>query len=453
MVECGVVRVYLQEGERGVANAGSACELFAKEIFMRWKLFSTVSAVALVGFPVWLAGVLVEAAKERTSGHAYRGSAFHRDLLTLDSHVDIPPTYTRIAAHDPGQRTRLQVDLPKMEEGGLDAAFFIVYVGQSARSETNDARAKADALVKFDAIHRMTDELYSDRIGLAMHPSEVETIHASGRKVAMIGIENGYVIGRDISLLQTYFDLGARYMTLAHVGHNDLADSSMPRFDLGDKEKEHGGLSALGREAVREMNRLGMMVDVSHISDEAMMEATALSDAPVVASHSATRALADHPRNMSDTQLQAVAAKGGVIQIVAFSTYVKADPGRIAASLALRNRIAHEQGAARFSYLAHGQLAAFKEGMAEINVRFPRATLSEFVDHIDHAVQVVGIDHVGISSDFDGGGGVVGWEDASETGNVTAELVRRGYSADDIQKLWSGNMLRVWSAVEAAATR
>lgn len=420
---------------------------------MRWKLFGTVSAAALVGLPVWLASELVERARDRADVIASQGTAFHERLLTLDSHVDIPPTYTQIAAHDPGHRTALQVDLPKMDEGGLDAAFFIVYVGQSARNEANDARAKADALVKFDAIHRMTDELYPKRIGLAYFPSDVADIHATGRKVAMIGIENGYVIGRDLSLLETYFDLGARYMTLAHVGHNDLSDSSMPRFDLGDKEEEHGGLSELGRDAVREMNRLGMMVDVSHISDAAMMEATALSSVPVIASHSAVRALADHPRNMSDEQLRAIAAKGGVVQLVAFSTYIKADPGRIAASLALRNEIAKLRGAARFSYLAHGKLPAFIDGMAEIDRKFPRATLSDFVDHIDHAVKVMGIDHVGISSDFDGGGGVVGWDDASETANVTAELVRRGYSRTDIEKIWNGNLLRVWAEVEAAAQR
>ncbi|MEQ9519932.1 MAG: dipeptidase [Parvibaculum sp.] len=420
---------------------------------MRLPLFVIASVVALVGFPIWLASELAEVARHRTDAASTPDAAFHARLLTLDSHVDIPPTYTQTEAHDPGLRTELQVDLPKMDEGGLDAAFFIVYVGQSARNEVNDARAKVDALVKFDAIHRMTDELYANQIGLALRPADVSAIHETGRKVAMIGIENGYVIGRDLSLLQSYFDQGARYMTLAHVGHNDLADSSMPRMDLGDKETEHDGLSALGRDAVREMNRLGMMVDVSHISDDAMMEATALSQAPVIASHSATRALADHPRNMSDDQLQAIASRGGVVQMVAFSTYVKADPGRIAASIMLRNRIAQLRGVARFSYLAHGKLPAFVDGMAEIDRQFPRATLSDFVDHIDHAVRVMGIDHVGISSDFDGGGGVVGWDDASETGNVTAELLRRGYVHDDIQKLWSGNLLRVWSEVEAVARR
>lgn len=410
---------------------------------MRIAAFVAGLVVFVVG-PIWLAFDLVSAVSP---------AGLHARVLTLDTHVDIPPTYTRTPDVDPGRLTRLQVDLPKMEKGGLDAAFFIVYVGQTERTEENYARAQADALVKFDAIHAMTDRLYSDRIGLAVSPSEVAGVAASGRKVAMIGIENGYVIGRDLSLVSDYFERGARYMTLAHVGHNDIADSSMPRLDLGDPPAEHGGLSAFGRDVVREMNRLGMMVDISHISHDAMMQAVALSAAPVIASHSATKALADHPRNLTDEQMRALAAKGGIAQIVAFSTYVKADPARTAAAIQLRNRIAREQGAARFSYLAHGKLPSFVEGMAEINRLYPRATLGEFVDHIDHAVKMMGIDNVGISSDFDGGGGVIGWDNAAETGNVTAELVRRGYTDAEIEKLWSGNFLRVWQEIENVADR
>jgi membrane dipeptidase len=409
-------------------------------------LITAVLAV-LVGLG-WLAFELVDEA-----GQTRGFSRVHGPVLTLDTHVDIPPTYTTLPEVDPGLETRLQVDLPKMERGGLDAAFFIVYVGQTARTEENYAAAREAALVKFNAIHAMTDALYPSRIGLASTPADVLDIYGSGRKVAMIGIENGYVIGTDLSLVEEYYDRGARYMSLGHVGHNDIADSSMPRIDLGDAPAEHGGLSDFGREVVNEMNRLGMMVDISHASHDAMMQAVELSEAPVIASHSSTMTLANHPRNLTDDQMRALAAKGGIAQIVAFSTYVKADPGRTAAGMALRNRIAQEQGAPRFSYLAHGKLPEFREGMAEINRLYPRATLAQFVDHIDHAVKVMGIDHVGISSDFDGGGGVVGWDDASETGNVTAELLKRGYTYEEIEKLWSGNFLRVWSEVDAVAAR
>ncbi len=412
------------------------------------KIALVLGGVVLIGGPIWLAAELLQSAS--VEGTLAR---VHRDVLTLDTHVDIPPTYTRTPDVDPGLRTRLQVDLPKMDAGGLDAAYFIVYVGQTARTAENYARAKVDALVKFDAIHAMTDVLYSDQIGLAANAADVRAIHNSGRKVAVIGIENGYVIGQDISLVENYFNRGARYMTLAHVGHNDIADSSMPRLDLGDAPAEHGGLSAFGRDVVREMNRVGMMVDISHISQDAMMQAVALSAAPVIASHSATAHIADHPRNLTDEQMRALAAKGGIAQIVAFSTYVKADPARTMAGLQLRNRIAQAQGAARFSYLAHGKLPEFVEGMEEINRLYPRATLAQFVDHIDHAVSVMGIDQVGISSDFDGGGGVIGWDNAAETANVTAELLRRGYSEQDIAKLWGKNFLRVWAEVEAVSER
>jgi len=399
-----------------------------------------------VAAPIWLAAHLAQSAS--VDGELAR---VHGQVLTIDSHVDIPPTYTRTPDVDPGRRTGMQVDLPKMEEGGLDAAFFIVYVGQTSRTVENYARATVDALVKFDAIHAMTDTLYPDMIGLAATPDDVRRIHEQGRKVAVIGIENGYVIGTDISRVADFYERGARYMTLAHVGHNDIADSSMPRLDLGDAAVEHGGLSAFGREVVAEMNRVGMMVDISHISRDAMMQALELSTAPVIASHSATMVLADHPRNLDDDQMRALAAKGGVAQMVAFSSYVKIDPARTMAGMQLRNSIAEAQGAPRFSYLAHGKLPEFVAGMAEINRLHPRASLSEFIDHIDHAVAVMGIDHVGISSDFEGGGGVIGWNNAAETANVTAELLARGYSQEDIAKLWGGNILRVWAEVDVVA--
>ena len=413
------------------------------------RIFAFILGGALiVAGPVWLAAHLAQSAS--VDGALAR---VHGEVFTLDSHVDIPPTYTRTPDVDPGLRTGMQVDLPKMEEGGLDAAFFIVYVGQTARTMENYARATVDALVKFDAIHAMTDVLYPDLIGLAATPDDVRRIHGEGRKVAVIGIENGYVIGKDISRIADFYERGARYMTLAHVGHNDIADSSMPRLDLGDAPAEHGGLSAFGRDVVAEMTRVGMMVDISHISRDAMMQALELSAAPVIASHSATMVLADHPRNLDDDQMRAISAKGGVAQMVAFSSYVKIDPARTMAGIQLRNSIAQAQGAARFSYLAHGKLPAFVAGMAEINRLHPRASLSEFIDHIDHAVSVMGIDHVGISSDFEGGGGVIGWSNAAETANVTAELLARGYAQEDIAKLWGGNILRVWAEVDVVAQR
>ncbi|WP_321394428.1 dipeptidase [Emcibacter sp.] len=420
-------------------NRGS----WAVKVFFRTVIifFATAGAVAFTSAAGAKAGDLTEADVK----------VIHDRLFTVDSHVDIPLNYTETPQTDPGQASDMQVDLGKMQKGGLDSGFFIVYVGQTERTPENYAGAKADALRKFSLIHRMTDELYPDRIGLAYHPDEVDSIAASGRKVAMIGIENGFVIGKDLSLLEKYYDLGGRYMTLAHMGHNDICDTSTPSEELGDDEEEHGGLSAFGREVIDEMNRLGMMVDVSHISEKSMRQAIAHSKAPVIASHSSVRALADHPRNLTDDQMRLLAEHGGVVQIVALSAYIKVDPARRAAYQALEAKVAAAYGDAEFDEARHENTPEMKQGLEELDRDFPKATVSQYVDHIDHAVKVMGIDHVGISSDFGGGGGIVGWDNAAETENVTRELLSRGYGEKDIAKIWSGNLLRVWRQVENVA--
>lgn len=333
-----------------------------------------------------------------------RARAIHERVLTLDTHVDIPLNLA--TSEFMADKADAQVNLDLMAGGGLDAAFFIVYVGQTRRDEVGYLGAKADALAKFDAIHRMTDFLHADRIGLATTAAEVRDLHAQGKLVALIGMENGYVTGQDLSLLEVYRDKGARYMTLVHNGHNDIGDSAQPRTDLGDATEEHGGLSEFGVRVVDELNRLGILVDISHVSRATMLEATSRSKAPVIASHSSVAAVHPHPRNMDDEQLLALRDNGGVVQIVAFDAYLKAGGG---------------------------------------------ATVTDFVDHIDHAVRLIGVDHVGISSDFGGGGGVVGWNGAGESINVTLELVSRGYSEVDIGKLWGGNVLRILEAAEAVA--
>ncbi len=387
-----------------------------------------------------------------------RARGIHERVLTVDTHDDIPFTFaTPGEGNDPGIRDGRQVTLPKMREGGLDAGFFIVYVGQMDRRnpEVYDSAATL-ARTKFEAIHRMTDTLYADQIGLAYTPDDLERIHAEGRLVAAIGIENGFVIGRDLGLLREFYDRGARYMTLAHNGHNDISDSAQPRLDFGDVREEHGGLSAFGEEVVAEMNRLGMMVDVSHISKNAMLHAVRISQAPVMASHSSTIAVADHPRNMDDDQLRAMRDNGGVVQITALGAFVKVDaPEKGEAVRALREEMGITPGGGGFGQalarLTDEQRAEYDRRMAEINEQWPPASVQDFVDHVDHAVSVAGIDHVGLSSDFDGGGGIVGWQDASETFNVTRELVSRGYTEEQIAQLWSGNVLRVWREVERVA--
>lgn len=381
-----------------------------------------------------------------------RARRIHEAVLTIDTHDDIPFDFATPAV-DPLNADR-QVNLEKMRAGGLDVAFFVVYVPQGPRTPAGYRAATDSALRKFGAIHRMAEELYPDLVEIAYRADDVERIHASGKLVAAIGIENGYVIGRDLSLLARYHELGARYMTLAHNGHNDIADSAQPQDRLGDAPEEHDGLSSFGERVVAEMNRLGIMVDVSHVSKDAALDAIRVSRAPVIASHSAARALADHVRNLDDETLLALRDNGGVVQVVAYPGFVKIQPPERAQALAeLRYNNGFPGGGGPDSMVGMSAQEQFNytQGIQMLDVRFPPANVSNFVDHIDYVVRLIGIDHVGISSDFDGGGGVVGWRDASQTFNVTLELVRRGYSEEEIRKLWGANLLRVWREVERVA--
>ena len=345
-----------------------------------------------------------------------RARGIHDRVITLDTHADIN-TSNFTATNNYTQDLDTQVNLPKMETGGLDVAWFIVYTGQGPLDEEGYAAAYANAIDKFDAIHRLAEEIAPDKIELAYTSADVRRIAASGKKVAMIGIENAYPIGTDMSRIEEFYDRGGRYMSLAHNGHSQFSDSQ-----TGEATNDylHGGLSQMGRQAIAEMNRLGVMIDVSHPSKDSIMQSIELSRAPVIASHSSARALTDHTRNLDDEMLYAIRDNNGVAQATAFHTYVNE---------------------ARRSFLAEGN----------DNVLAPVATVSDFIDHVDYMVELIGLDHVGISSDFDGGGGIEGWNDASETFNVTLELVRRGYTEEEIARLWSGNLLRVLDEVQRIA--
>ncbi|MBI1179418.1 MAG: membrane dipeptidase [Alphaproteobacteria bacterium] len=376
----------------------------------------------------------------------------HRRILTLDTHVDIPEDYAT-PAHDPSVRGDMQVDLPKMREGGLDAAFFIVYVAQGPLTEEGYADAYGKAVAKFEAIHRQS-ALYGDQIELATSPEDVERIVAKGKLAACIGVENLYPIGTDLSKIEEFYRRGARYMSLTHAGDDQFADSANALGHLDEPSPHtHGGLTDLGRAAIAEMNRLGVMVDVSHSSEQSTLQAIAASRAPVIASHSALRALNDIPRNLSDRALKALAAKGGVAQIVAFDNYLKMPPPeKVAATKALREELGLTSAEA-WRDITPETRATYMARLKQLHAKYGRASVSDLVDHIDHAVKVAGIDHVGIASDFGGGGGIEGYDDASQAPNVTRELLKRGYSEADIAKLWGGNLLRVWRAVEAAADK
>jgi membrane dipeptidase len=315
-----------------------------------------------------------------------RARQIHDRIIILDTHIDIPPEFATDAV-DPGELGPFQVDLPKMEQGGLNTGFFIVYVGQTARTEQNYAQAQEEAMTKFNGIRRMTNELYPERIELAYSVADVRRIRKASKLVALIGIENGYVIGKDLSLLKTYYDLGGRYITLAHVGHNDIADSSSANADNGDEAVEHNGVSEFGREVIAEMNRLGIMVDVSHVSKQSMLDAARLSEAPIIASHSSVKSLMDVSRNMDDEELLALKENGGVVQITAVDFFVKQHPPeKDALYVAYYDEVSKDPGLSPKEVVEK-----VSQRVTELDEKWPKATVSEFVDHIDYAVNLIGI--------------------------------------------------------------
>lgn len=426
-----------------------------------------------------------------------KARAIHRRTLTLDTHVDIDPRNFQVGAFNYGQRLTTQVDLTKMEEGGLDAVFFSIFVGQPARGAGQDsagyAAAYAGDTAKFNAVHRLAEEIAPTRISIARTADDARRLFKQGKKIAFMGVENGYGIGTDITRVKEFYDRGARYMSLAHNNPSQLSDSNTGE---GDGFWEWHGLSPLGKQVIAEMNKWGIMIDVSHPSRESMAQSLELTRAPIIASHSAVRALCDVSRNLADDQLKALAANGGVIQVVAFRGYIKCDPkgdaARTKALADLRTEFGMTgtatlparsappgaqtailasnkcapiggRGAAagtpvdsQLAALPEAQRSAYSGKLQAIDEKYPRqavANVQDLVDHIDYAVKLIGIDHVGISSDFDGGGGVEGYNCALDAINVTRELVRRGYTEQQIGQIWGGNLLRVLGEVEHVAKK
>lgn len=394
-----------------------------------------------------------------------KAKRIHNSVITLDTHNDIN-TKNFTDSINYSQRLDTQINLPKMEEGGLDVSWLIVYTGQDSLNTEGYEKAKTNAMDKFEAIHRLCEIYATDKIELAYTSSDVRRIVASGKKVAMIGVENAYPIGEDLSAFEQYWDLGARYISLSHNGHSQFSDSN-----TGEKDSVwlHNGLSDLGKEAIKEMNRLGIMIDVSHPSKEAMKQMIELSKAPIIASHSSARALCDHSRNLDDEQLKLMKENGGVVQTVAFSSYLNTEKHEKRAAY-MKGLYKHVADSLEIAWFERSQLPSLTDSQKDIFMdNYPKViklskelattrtdapegvNVADFVDHIDYMVKLIGIDHVGISSDFDGGGGIAGWSDASETFNVTLELVKRDYTEEDIAKLWSGNLLRVLDEVQNLA--
>jgi microsomal dipeptidase-like Zn-dependent dipeptidase len=396
-----------------------------------------------------------------------KATEIHDRVLTLDTHNDINvKNFTDTINYT--QELDNQVNLPKMKKGGLDVSWFIVYTGQGELTEEGYEKAYENAMSKFNAIHKLTNEIAPEEIELAVTSAQAREINSRGKKVAMIGIENGYPVGTDINRVKEFYDLGARYMSLSHNGHSQLCDSNTGE---ADNIWLHNGVSELGAEVIKEMNKWGMMIDVSHPSKEAIRDMIELTKAPIIASHSSCRALCDHSRNLDDEQLQWMKENGGVVQTVAFSSYVNTEKDKAYsdASRAILNAVADENNFEMKSwnevrkmekdeqdaYIAkYFEIRKLAKPRIESSTDMPEpVNVADFVDHIDYLVEKIGLEHVGISSDFDGGGGVDGWNDASETLNVTIELVRRGYTEAQIDQLWSGNLLRVLDEVDAIAKK
>lgn len=395
-------------------------------------------------------GLISCAGEEETVQDELQAEQIHEQALTVDTHCDTPMMmvgggYDMGVYHAATDERRGRIDLPRMQEGGLDAEFFAAFVGQGPLTAEGYAEAESRARKAIQAVHQMCDD-YPEMVSLAVSPEDARRLEAEGKIAAYIGMENGYPIGKDLSKVQTFYDMGVRYITLCHSSDNDICDSSTDR-----RNPEDQGLSEFGRQVVDECNRLGIMVDISHASDQSFYDVLEKSKAPVIASHSSCRALCGHPRNLTDDMIKALAEKGGVIQICFVSSFVRETPPNPEREKALA---ALEEKYGSYRDIKDEETRnKLRQEYRQIYEKYPaaEATVYDVIDHVDHVVELVGVDHVGFGTDFDGGGGVEGCNDVSEMPNLTRELIDRGYTEEDIYKIWGGNLLRVFENVTAAA--
>ena len=379
-----------------------------------------------------------------------RALSIHKKVLTLDTHADTPlrmiePGFSMSDRHDPNE-TGSKVDYPRMIEGGLDAIFFAAFVAQDIRNDKGNFRAKNLCVQMIDSILSSIQQ-NSDVVGLALNPEDAYSLEKEGKRAIYIGIENGYPIGEDLSNIETYYKKGVRYITLVHSSNNDLADSA-----TDPAGPEHNGISEFGSKVVKEMNRLGIMVDVSHGSDAVFYDAIKISKAPIIATHSNARSVTNHKRNMTDDMLKLIAKNGGVVQLTMLSNYLRDPVPNITAEKLKKELLSSIKPIDQMTTL---EKETMRKRLNEIDDKYPiaPANLKNVVDHIDHIVNVAGIDHVGIGCDFDGGGGINGVFDVSQVMNITIELVKRGYNEDQIAKIWGGNLIRVFSEVQTIARK
>ncbi len=400
-----------------------------------------VAALLLAG----LSGTSMAQTPSITEKQKEKAAKIHAKVLTIDTHADVPINMMKdgfdVAARHNFDDDGSQIDFPRMKEGGMDAMFFAVYLGQGRRTPEATAEAKEKALAIFDKIHKAV-AANPDVAGIATTPKDAYELQKEGKRAVFFGMENGWPVGNDLANLKQYYDLGLRYITLSHSANNDICDSS-----TDPDGPEYNGLSPFGEKVVQEMNRLGIMVDISHVSDSTFYDVMRLTKAPAIASHSSCRALCDHPRNMTDDMIKTLAKNGGVIQINFVPDFLrKASQQQELSMKAIRLKM-------RQVDLSDDDKKALYQEIKDMRAKYAgdMPTVADAVNHIEHVIKLVGVDHVGIGMDMDGGGQVIGCRDVSEIGNITAELVRRGYSEKDIEKIWGGNVMRVLAATEKVA--
>ena len=419
-------------------------------IYNLFELISLKSIMKILLLSVSFMFLLISNKPASKESLIQKAARIHNSVLTIDTHCDTPMNLTRsdynLAERHDAIISGTKVDLPRMKEGGLDAQFFAVFLSQGPRTETGHVNANHKAFEIIKSIYKSV-EASPELAQLARTPEDAYSIEKTGKRAIYIGIENGYAIAHDLGMIEKFWQLGVRYITLCHTLNNDICDSSTDK-----NGPEYNGLSPFGIKVVNEMNRVGMIVDVSHISDSSLYNVLRITKTPVIASHSCSRAICDNPRNLTDDGLRAISKNGGVIQMCILSDYVKTpdpNPARDSAKAVLRLKYHNFDG------LTSEQEKTAWDEYRETMKKFPQklATVQDVVDHIDHIVKVAGIDHVGIGTDFDGGGAVSGCFDVSEMGNITLELVKRGYTEEQIRKIWGGNFIRVFKAVLKGAKK
>jgi membrane dipeptidase len=418
---------------------------------LRWFLFASVltGTGALAASPESPSSVLPLASDAGTDAP---GRAIHERILTLDSHVDV---IVPGAASEYGAGQTDRADLDKLRRGGIDAIALAIAVGPGPRTPEGVAAARAEADSKLAVIRRFIQD-NSAQVALALSAEDVRGIHQQGKIAVIESFLNARSLGDNLHAIDDFYAAGVRLFGFVHAGNNAFADSSRP---TGDPAQEFHGLSPLGKQAVVKLNKLGVIIDISQLTPDGVLQVLRLSKAPVVASHSAARAVADNARNLSDRELDAIKANGGAVQVTAFNSYL------VAAPTDFREKVRALRTQYGLAPDFPNRPTGFTEGLgslpadrqhafsAAVSALYPRATVKEFVDHIDYIVKRIGIDHVGIGTDFNHGAGIVGFDDESEAPNVTRELVRRGYTETQIAKIWGGNFLRVFQEVEALSRK